>query len=170
MKTKALLLIFLALVLTPKSNAYDLLLMGKVKDAKNNKPIVGCDITILTNDTLYELTTDKQGEYSIYLPLDRKYEVTYKAKKYFSKNIEIDTRNIPEEDKEGGFEMHLDGNMIRYKKKINADVFTKPMARCKYEAASQSLEFDMPYTQKRMEEIAAATQKKPKKKATTNSN
>jgi hypothetical protein len=49
-------------------------------------------------------------------------------------------------------------------------VFTKPMARCKYEAASQSLEFDMPYTQKRMEEIAEATQKKPKKKATTNSN
>lgn len=44
------------------------------------------------------------------------------------------------------------------------------MARCKYEADSQSLEFDIPYTQKRMEEIAAATQKKHKKKLTSNSN
>ncbi len=115
MKIRTILIFCLAIALSFKMSAYDLLFKGKMTDPKNNKPIVGCNITILTNDTLYELTTDKQGEYSIHLPLDRKYEVTYNAKKYFIKTIEIDTQNIPEAHKEGGFEMRIDGNMIRYK-------------------------------------------------------
>jgi Carboxypeptidase regulatory-like domain len=170
MKFKTFLLFSLALLVSFHMTAFDLLLQGKVTDAKSKKPIEGCHISITAADTLIEIITDKNGKYSIKLPLDKLYEVRYSAKKYFTKIVEMDMRNIPEEDKEGPFELVMDGTMVRFNKKIDAEIFAKPMARCKFEKASNSIEFDLIYTQKRVEEIAAPTQKKSKKKATAKSN
>lgn len=133
------------------NGADDLLVYVLVKDAYSNLPLEEATLEIRQNNSVYKtLKTNKHGKVDFNLPLDFGYHLYYSFKGYNSKYILIDTRNIPEEEKEGGFKLDLDVSLFHKRKGFDSELLEAPIGIGKYDPGQNSIEFDFDYTNVRM--------------------
>jgi tetratricopeptide (TPR) repeat protein len=132
----------------------DLLVHGKVKEA--GMPLVDVKVVLLSggfiNDTVL---TNSLGEFSTRLQLGFRHKLFFIKEGYVTKSLEVNTLDIPEEDKDQGFE--IGGFEVSLFKKIGGvdySIFDEPVGKIYYNQKSRYFNYDKRHikeTQKKME-------------------
>ncbi len=147
----------LLLMLSLLSTAQDeLIIKGAVKDEETLKKLENCQVIVFQNgvqfDT-YECGTS--GKYEFRLPLGYTYDIKFTRAEYVSKSVRVDSRNIPEEDRAGGFQLDLPGVLFKMIEGFNTDIMKEPVVKLAFSSQENSLAFDEGYTERMKEKIAA---------------
>lgn len=120
---------------------------GTVKDMSSAKKLDGVTIVIFKNGSkLKEVQTNASGKYEVELDYGADYKVECLRSGYVGKNITIDTRNVPEEERLGGHGMNIDFTMMVEIPDVDYAILKEPFGMAKYEKASGNFEWDMEYT------------------------
>ncbi|MCB0761524.1 MAG: hypothetical protein KDC12_08385 [Flavobacteriales bacterium] len=104
-------------------------------------------------DTL-ELGAD--NHLSLELPLQYDYHLIYEAPGFARKEVWIDTRNIEFSAANGGFLMDLDISLQKAVEGLDLSVFDEPVGKARYNHSTENIEFDLKFTQNRMDQIEGA--------------
>ncbi len=128
---------------------------GQLKDQLTKKKLEDVTVQVFKDGALFDnFNAGKSGKYDLNLPLGPTYDIKFsKAGEFLSKTIRVDTKNIPAEERMGGFDMNLDGTLFAYREGFNTDLLKEPMAKAKYDPAGDGFGFDNEYTDKRMKAI-----------------
>ncbi len=127
---------------------------GQLKDFSTKKKLEGCLVQVYKDGATFDnYDAGSTGKYDFKLPLGFVYDIKFSKAEYLSKIIRIDTRNIPDEDKGGGFDMNVDGTLFPSRPGFNTDLLKEPMAKAAFSPAADGLEFDFPYSDKKAKEI-----------------
>lgn len=152
--------LFLALTLfVPASDlsaqdpdSLDVMLRGTLWDADEAPRNTLEDVKVIIlrdGDPYEELRTDSAGRYATYLPLDYLWTITWRKRNLYSKTVEIDTRNIPEDDKVGGFDMEIDIVLTEATSKSNQKILEEyPIGKAKFDLVMDAITFDYDWTEK----------------------
>ena len=128
---------FFALLALPFLSAHAqvdvVMVYGTVKDFSTAKKLEGVTIAVFKNGgKLVEIPTNASGKYEVNLDYGAEYKVMCSKAGYVSKNIAIDTRNIPEEDRQGGHGMNIDFTMMQDIPGVDFSVLLEPFGKAKY--------------------------------------
>ena len=128
---------------------------GQLKDQITKKKLEDVTIQVFKDGSLFDnFNAGKSGKYDLSLPLGPTYDIKFsKAGEFLSKTIRLDTKNIPAEERMGGFNMNVDGTLFAYREGFNTDLLKEPMAKAKYDPAGDGFGFDAEFTEKRMKAI-----------------
>jgi hypothetical protein len=104
---------------------------GQLKDQTTKKKLEGVTVQVFKDGMVFDsYNAGTTGKYDFKLPLGFTYDIKFsKGTEYLSKIIRIDTRNIPEEDRYGGFDMNVDGTLFPYRQGFNTDLLREPLAK-----------------------------------------
>jgi hypothetical protein len=131
-------------------------LYGQVKDQFTKKKLENVTVQIFKDGALFDnINAGSSGKYDVKLPLGFTYDIKFTMAGYLAKVIRMDTRNIPEEDRYGGFDMGMDGSLFPYREGFNTDILKEPMAKALYNPAGDGFDFDLAYSKKKQDEIDA---------------
>jgi hypothetical protein len=148
--------LFLGIFLGSELFAQDVHIYGQLKDEKTKKKLDGCLVQVMKDGAIYDsYDAAGSGKYDFKLPVGFAYDIKFSKGDYLSKVVRVDTRNIPEEDVGGGFDMQVDGTLFPSVEGFNTDILRDPMAIAKYNKAADTFEFDFDYTEKKQKEIDA---------------
>jgi tetratricopeptide (TPR) repeat protein len=128
---------------------------GQLKDQITKKKLEDVTVQVFKDGALFDnFNAGKSGKYDLSLPLGPTYDIKFsKTGEFLSKTIRIDTKNIPAEERMGGFDMNVDGTLFAYREGFNTDLLKEPMAKAKYDPAGDGFGFDSEFTEKRMKAI-----------------
>jgi hypothetical protein len=120
---------------------------GTVKDMSTAKKLDGVTITVFKNGAkLMEAMSNASGKYEVNLDYGAEYKVQCSKAGYVGKNISIDTRNVPEEERMGGHGMNIDFTMMVEIEGVDYSVLKEPFGKAQYVKSSGNFEWDMEYT------------------------
>ena len=132
----------------------DFYIYGNVKDHFTRKKIDGVTVKVIQDGKIYDTqTSSSSGKYEFFLPLDHLYKVVYEKDGMVSKNVEIDTRNIPEEDRRGGFSYNTDMSLFEVMEGVDFSILEQPIGKAKFMAERGNVEFDFGYTNRIQAEV-----------------
>lgn len=131
-------------------------IFGQLKDKETKKRLDGVLVIVYKDGNQFDtFNSGSSGKYEFNLPLGFVYDVKFTKQDFLPKIIRIDTRNIPEEDKAGGFEADIAGELFKAPEGFNVDILKEPMAVAKFDPETNSINFDFDYTAKRQKAIDA---------------
>lgn len=131
-------------------------LFGQLKDEGTRKKLDGCQVQVFKDGSQFDVyDAGTTGKYEFKLPLGFTYDIKFSKPDYLSKIIRIDTRNIPEEERYGGFDMNIDGTLFPYREGFNTDILKDPLAIAKYDDVGDELAFDFDYSEGKAKMIQA---------------
>lgn len=130
---------------------------GQLKDQTTKKKLEGVTVRVFKDGMVFDsYNAGTTGKYDFKLPLGFTYDIKFsKTGEYLAKVIRIDTRNIPEEDRYGGFDMNVDGTLFPYRQGFNTDLLREPLAKATYNPSEDGLSFDFAYSEMKTKEIDA---------------
>jgi hypothetical protein len=130
---------------------------GQLKDQTTKKKLEGVIVQVFKDGMVFDTyNAGTTGKYDFKLPLGFTYDIKFsKGGDYLAKVIRIDTRNIPEEDRYGGFDMNVDGTLFPYRQGFNTDLLREPLAKASYNPSEDGLSFDFAYSEQKAKEIDA---------------
>ncbi len=125
----------------------NVMVYGTVKDMSSSKKLDGVTVTVFKNGgKLTEVITNASGKYEVNLDYGGDYKVMCAKPGFVGKNITIDTRNVPEEERQGGHGMNIDFTMMVEIPDVDFSVLLEPFGKANYIMASGNFEWDMEYT------------------------
>jgi hypothetical protein len=131
-------------------------IQGNIKDSFSMKKLESVKITVIQNGKQFDsFTTTGSGKYTLELPLGYDYKIQFSKLDFVAKTIEIRTKDIPEEDMRGGFQMSMDVSIFENQEGFNTSILDKPIGIASFDPQRNSIEFDFPYTEGVMDEIEA---------------
>ena len=155
---KYFLLFFIALTCRVGLSQNDIAhVFGQLKDQTTKKKLEGVIVQVFKDGMVFDTyNAGTTGKYDFKLPLGFTYDIKFsKGGEYLAKVIRIDTRNIPEEDRYGGFDMNVDGTLFPYRQGFNTDLLREPLAKANYNPSEDGLTFDFAYSEQKAKEIDA---------------
>lgn len=127
---------------------------GTVKDFVSAKKLSDIKITIYKNGAkVQEVVTGPSGKYEFNLDFGSDYKMVYVGGGKVSKNILIDTRDIPEEERLGGFGMNVDMTLFDETPGLDVTILEQPIGKAKYQAGEGALSWDYEYTRQIQDEL-----------------
>jgi hypothetical protein len=148
--------LFLLVSVSGISQSDNLLVQGIVKDKETLKKSEGIKVVVYQNGSLFDShTTTGNGKYDFDLPLGFKYELKFEGKPFVSKKVRIDTRNVPDEDRAGGFQLDMDMTLFEYIDGFDTSILDKPIGIAAFDPIKNSIQFDFDYTAQIQKEIDA---------------
>ena len=141
-------------------------------DRETNLVLDGVKITVLKDGKKENvLDLGASGKFDFSLALGHSYDIKFSRKEYVSKIMRIDTRNIPSEDRAGGFQIEFEGSLFKYVKGFDKSILKEPIGRASFDQITNYISFDFEYTDtmlKRIDEefkrLKAIEEKKKKRK------
>ena len=138
---------------------------GTVKDYTTSKKLDGITVTVFKNGgKLAEVVTNASGKYEFNLDYGSDYKLVYSKPGIISKNISIDTKNIPEEERVGGHGMNVEMTLFQELPGIDFSVLQQPIGKAKFDPASKEVTWDLQYTEQVRSEIARLMREYDEKK------
>jgi hypothetical protein len=138
---------------------------GTVKDYATSKKLDGIIVTVYKNGgKLAEVVTNASGKYEFNLDYGSDYKLVYSKPGMVSKNISIDTKNIPEEERVGGHGMNVEMTLFAELPGIDFSVLQQPIGKAKFDAATKEVTWDLQYTEQVRAEIARLMKEYDEKK------
>ena len=138
-------------------SAQDINIHGTLKDHDSKGKLRNAMVIVFQDGKeMNRYNCNDSGIYNFLMPVGHEHTLRYSCKRYFSKIISIDSRDILDSLAEGGFEMKIDGTLLRKVKKVDARLFEEPIAIAKYDEEEGAFAFDFNYTEIRQAEIEAA--------------
>ena len=125
----------------------NVLIYGTVKDLTSSKKLDGVTVTVFKNGAkLIDVPTNASGKYEVNLDYGSDYKILVAKGGFVGKNITIDTRNIPEEERQGGHGMNIDFSMLTDLPGIDYSILNEPFGKAAY--AAGTFAWDIEYTNK----------------------
>jgi len=138
-----------ALLALPLAAQVDVVMVyGTVKDNNSSKKLDGVTITVLKNGAkLMDVVTSANGKYEVNLEYGADYRIVCSKPGFIGKNISIDTRDVPGDERQGGHAMNIDFTMLVEVKDVDYSLFlNEPFGKAKYTKGTGNFEWDMEYT------------------------
>ncbi len=127
---------------------------GTVKDYVSSKKLDGITVTVFKNGgKLAEVVTNASGKYEFNLDYGSDYKLVYSKAGMVSKNISIDTKNIPEEERVGGHGMNVEMTLFTELPGIDFTVLQQPIGKAKFDPTTKEVTWDLQYTEQVRSEI-----------------
>jgi hypothetical protein len=143
----SLILFFLALGFVSLAQSPILSVFGGMKDDSTKKKLENCQLMIFKDGNQFDIiNAGVGGKYKTDLPLGFTYDFKFTQAGYIQEIIRVDTRNIPEEDAAGGFELQLDVNLLRMIPGYNLELNKEPIGKAEYDAEQNDIIFNLKYT------------------------
>ncbi len=138
--------VFLCIAGSPLLAQVDnVLIYGTVKDLTSSKKLDEVIVTVYKNGSkLIDIPTNASGKYELNLDYGADYKIVVSKGGFVGKNIKIDTRNIPEEDRQGGHGMNIDFSMLTDLPGIDYSVLNEPFGMAAY--TNGTFNWDIEYT------------------------
>lgn len=137
---------------------------GYVKDDNNGLKLAEVKISLIQDGKLLTTyTTPGTGKFELDLAFDHDFEVHFDKPGYVAKFLKIDTRNVPKEDRVGGFGFDIDMSLFETIEGVNFDLFKQPVGIAKFTAATHAVNFDFEYTKQFLAQIEALKKQYQKK-------
>src|SRR6218665_3271860 len=153
-RTLRYLLLFVPLVFissAAKSQNETVHIFGELRDDVNKKKLDGCKVTVFKDGgQADQIDTGNSGKYDLTLKLGYIYDIKFAKDGYLPKVIRLDTRNIPDEERYGGFDMNVPGTLFPDREGFNTDLLKEPIALAKYFPNADGLMFDEEYSAKKV--------------------
>ncbi len=128
---------------------------GTVKDYVSSKKLDGITVTVFKNGAkLAEVVTSASGKYEFNLDYGSDFKLVYSKPGMVSKNISIDTKNIPEEERVGGHGMNVEMTLFQELPGIDFTILQQPIGKAKFDPTSKEVTWDLQYTDQVRSEIA----------------
>lgn len=127
---------------------------GVVKDEWTQRPIQGA--TIELKDDGGNVTTASSGAnggYTLSLEYDRLYTVAYSAPGMLVKCVLVDTREIPDRERMGGYGLNVDIRLFGELAGEDLSFLREPIGRAGWSEAIKNLMWDVDYTAPRLEKL-----------------
>lgn len=123
----------------------NVMIYGTVKDLTSSKKLDGVTVTVFKNGAkLIDVPTNASGKYEVNLDYGSDYKIMVSKGGFVGKNITIDTRNVPEEERQGGHGMNIDFSMLTDLPGIDYSILNEPFGKANY--AAGSFAWDIEYT------------------------
>lgn len=123
----------------------NVMIYGTVKDLTSSKKLDGVTVTVFKNGAkLIDVPTNASGKYEVNLDYGSDYKIMVSKNGFVGKNITIDTRNVPEEERQGGHGMNIDFSMLSDLPGIDYSILNEPFGKANY--ASGTFAWDIEYT------------------------
>jgi epidermal growth factor receptor substrate 15 len=149
-------ILLVALALSSGVFGQDVVVKGALKDYTTLKKLEVCQVVVFRNGQQYDVyDAGGSGKYELRLELGYNYDLKFAKDGYVAKTVRVDTRNIPEEDKAGGFQMDLPGMLFAMVDGFNTDILKEPVAKAQFNPETNSIEFDADYTERMKDKIDA---------------
>lgn len=133
-----------------------ILIHGGVKDTESMKKMEGVTVKVFQNGKeLESVTTSGSGKYEFELPLGFNYIIQFSKQDFVTKKLEMNTKGIPMEDLEGGFQMTVDMSLFAMLEGFNTSILDAPIGKASFDPVRNSVEFDYDYTSRMQEKIDA---------------
>jgi hypothetical protein len=129
---------------------------GAIIDKDSDKKLDGVQIIVFKNgaqEKVFEAGTS--GKFDFTLPLGYSYDLKFSRADYVTKIIRVDTRNIPAEDRAGGFLMEFESSLFKYVDGFNTDILKEPMGKAAFNSQTNYVTFDFDYTAEMNKKIDA---------------
>lgn len=125
----------------------NVMIYGTVKDLTSSKKLDGVTVTVFKNGAkLIDVPTNASGKYEVNLDYGSDYKVMVSKPGFVGKNITIDTRNVPEEERQGGHGMNIDFSILTDLPGIDYSILNEPFGKANY--TSGTFAWDIEYTNK----------------------
>lgn len=139
--------VFVALAVAMTAQVDNVMIYGTVKDLTSSKKLDAVTVTVFKNGAkLIDVPTNASGKYEINLDYGSDYKIMVSKSGFVGKNITIDTRNIPEEERQGGHGMNIDFSMLTDLPGIDYSILNEPFGKAAY--AAGTFAWDIDYTNK----------------------
>lgn len=137
--------LLVALMGPARAQVDNVMIYGTVKDLTSSKKLDGVTVTVFKNGSkLIEVPTNASGKYEVNLDYGADYKVMVSKSGFVGKNISIDTRNVPEEERQGGHGMNIDFSILTDLPGIDYSILNEPFGKANY--TSGTFAWDMEYT------------------------
>ena len=124
---------------------------GTIKDDSTRSPVVHAAVIIREDSLPLVSASIDSGKYECNLEFDHVYRLRYEAPGYVAKFIEIDTRDVPTEMREGGFGINVDMTLFRFYTFGDYSGLEEPIGKARYVAADSAISWDLPWTERMRE-------------------
>ncbi len=129
---------------------------GMLKDETTKKKLENVSVVVYKDGSQHDnFDTGNSGKYDLALTLGYTYDIKFAKDGYLQKIIRIDSRNIPEEERYGGFQFPMDGTLFPMREGFNTDLLKEPLALIKYDSQNDGLNYDEKYGSDKREKILA---------------
>jgi|GEM_PF-2477714 len=127
---------------------------GTIIDYDTKKKLEGVQVIVMRNGAQQEVhDAGTSGKFDFTLPLGYTYDLKFSRADYVTKIIRVDTRNIPEEDRAGGFSMEFEASLFKYVEGFNTEILKEPMGKASFDSQTNYISFDFPYTEKMQKKV-----------------
>lgn len=129
---------------------------GAIIDKDTEKKLDGVQVIVFKNgaqEKVFDAGTS--GKFDFTLPLGYSYDLKFSRADYVTKIVRIDTRNIPAEDRAGGFLMEFESSLFKYIDGFNTDILKEPIGKAAFDSQTNYVTFDFEYTAEMNKKIEA---------------
>lgn len=129
---------------------------GAIIDKDTEKKLDGVQVIVFKNGAQERVfDAGAAGKFDFTLPLGYSYDLKFSRADYVTKIIRVDTRNIPAEDRAGGFLMEFESSLFKYVEGFNTDILKEPMGKAAFDSQTNYVTFDFEYTAEMNKKIDA---------------
>ena len=121
---------------------------GVMKMYGSSKKLTGVTVTLIENGTQKnKVITSSNGKFDFGLVYDKSYKIVFSKNGYVTKNIVVDTRNIPPEEKERGwFEIPMEMSLFEEVEDLDVSILNQPIGKFRFDPGSNDIVHDAQYT------------------------
>ncbi len=125
----------------------NVMVYGTVKDMTTAKKLDGVVVTVFKNGAkLVDVSTNASGKYEVNLDYGSDFKIMCSKPGFVGKNITINTKEVPEEERSGGHGMNIDFTMMAELSGVDYSILLEPFGKAKYDKATGNFEWDIDYT------------------------
>ena len=128
---------------------------GTVKDVSTARKLDGVTISVYKDGTkVVDVQTNAHGKYEVNLDYGAEYKIECSKPGLIGKNITIDTREVPEEERLVGHGMNIDFTMMTEISGVDYSILEQPFGKAKYDPVTGTFEWDMEYIARMRDAVA----------------
>src|SRR5690606_9856370 len=127
---------------------------GTVKDYNTSKRLDGITVSVYKDGALHSsVVTSANGKYEFNLDYGYEYKLLFDKPGMVGKNVVINTRQTPEEERIGGLAMNVEMTLFQDIAGIDYSLLQQPIGKSKYDPSTNMLAWDLEYTEQMRAEL-----------------
>ncbi|MFB6257598.1 MAG: hypothetical protein ABEH38_02810, partial [Flavobacteriales bacterium] len=126
------------------------ILYGKVTEKPSGDELKGVNVQFIKDGSKgVSMTTSGNGEYEVDLKYGHNYIIKFQKSGYATKKLNINTKNVPKQDKKlGGFEMSVGMTLFKKVEGVDLSPLEDPVGKATFNKQRGAIDFRNSYTAK----------------------
>lgn len=152
---------FIKNLLTVDTTSIERNLIANPEVLEDDKPLEDARVELYENGHLVKtVRTDSLGKCSHVMDFGTYYTMKFAKAGYVSKILAIDTRDMPEEDKETGYDLgRFKMNLTRYVPGMDTAAYSEPVAKYAFDPLQRMFLVERKFTKKQQKKLAKVEEK-----------